>query len=168
MSAIRETLEAGGGIFRLIPVFVPRRFGRAGHRLRLHPDDYYPLGMGRGSIKERWFSSVITAMNGPEAPPDEGLSYVGPEDRFTLRDAVKELGPELIGVELMKNHSGWPIYSKFFDYQTPLFFHLHLTDLAAGRVGMRGKPECYYFPPQLNNTLGDFPHTYFGFDPSVV
>ena len=30
-----------------------------------------------------------------------------------------------------------------------------------------GKPEAYYFPPQLNNHLGEFPVTYFGFDPDV-
>jgi hypothetical protein len=171
MSRISQTLEEGQGVFRLIPIFVPRRFARAGRRLRLHPDDYYPLGMARGSIKERWFSSVIPAMNGPLAPPDEGLSYVeaGPaeQDRFTLRDAVQELGAALVGPELIEKHGGWPMYSKFFDYRTPLFFHLHLDDLAAGRVGLKGKPESYYFPPQLNNNLGDFPATYFGFDPSV-
>ena len=60
------------------------------------------------------------------------------------------------------------MYSKFFDYQAPLFHHLHLDDDAAGRVGRIGKPEAYYFPPQLNNHLGDFPVTYFGFDPDVT
>ncbi len=58
---IRDTFERGGGIFRMAPVFVPRRFSQAGRRLRLHPDDYYALGTRRGSIKERWFSSVIPA-----------------------------------------------------------------------------------------------------------
>ena len=78
--ADRETLSRiladGHGVLRLMPVFVPRRFGTAGRRLRLHPDDYFALGTSRGSIKERWFSSVIAAMNGPEAAPDEGMSYV--------------------------------------------------------------------------------------------
>jgi hypothetical protein len=60
------------------------------------------------------------------------------------------------------------MYSKFFDYEAPLFHHLHLTDAAAGRVGMFGKPEAYYFPPQLNNHLGQFPVTYFGYDPDVT
>jgi hypothetical protein len=169
---IHDTFDRGQGIFRLVPTFVPRRFSSAGRRLRLHPDDYYALGTVRGSIKERWFSSVIPAMNGPLAPPDEGLSYVTPdggaEDRFTLRDAVQELGAGLIGEELLKKYGNWPMYSKFFDYQAPLFHHLHLDDLAAGRVGRIGKPEAYYFPPQLNNHLGDFPVTYFGFDPDVT
>jgi hypothetical protein len=35
-------------------------------------------------------------------------------------------------------------------------------------VGRIGKPEGYFFPRQLNNTLGDFPVTYFGFDPDVT
>ncbi|MDQ1301078.1 MAG: hypothetical protein QG637_999 [Chloroflexota bacterium] len=169
---IRETFEKNRGIFRLIPIFVPRRFNQAGRRLRLHPDDYYALGTPRGSIKERWFSSVIPAMNGPLAPADEGLSYVSasddPADRFTLADAVTELGADLIGSELKQKYGTWPMYSKFFDYQAPLFHHLHLDDVAAGRVGRLGKPEAYYFPPQLINHLGDFPVTYFGFDPDAT
>ena len=66
---IRDAFDKGEGVLRLAPVFVPRRFSSAGQRLRLHPDDYYALGTARGSIKERWFSSVIAAMNGALAPP---------------------------------------------------------------------------------------------------
>jgi hypothetical protein len=169
---IRETFEKGEGILRLIPNFVPRRFSEAGRRLRLHPDDYYALGTRRGSIKERWFSSVIAAMNGDLAPADEGLSYVARsnriEDKFLLKDAVEELGADIIGSELHQKYGTWPMYSKFFDYNPPLFFHLHLDDIAAGRVGRIGKPEAYYFPPQLNNHPGEFPVTYFGFDPTVT
>ena len=172
-SRIKETFEAGRGVLPLIPIFVPRRFSAPGRRLRLHPDDYYALGTERGAIKERWFSSVITCMNGPLAPPDEGLSYVLPHDRdpearFTLRDAQDLLGAGLIGQDLIDRHGGWPMYSKFFDFGEPLFHHLHLSFEAAARVGMLGKPEAYYFPPQLNNHLGTFPVTYFGFDPDVT
>jgi hypothetical protein len=170
---ILGTFEQGRGILRLVPVFVPRRFSKAGLRLRLHPDDYYALGTKRGSIKERWFSSVIGAMNGELAPTDEGMSYVLPfneklSDRFTLKETQDILGKELVGEELMKKYGGWPMYSKFFDYQTPLFHHLHLDFEAAERVGRLGKPEAYYFPPQMNNYPGDFPHTFFGFDPNVT
>jgi hypothetical protein len=169
---IRDVFEKGGGVLRLSPNFVPRRFSQAGRRLRLHPDDYYALGTARGSIKERWFSSVIAAMNGPLAPADEGLSYVAPTEdpaaRFPFRDAVAELGAAVIGDELQKRYGTWPMYSKFFDYELPLFHHLHLDDASAGRVGRLGKPEAYYFPPQLNNHLGTFPATYFGFDPDVT
>lgn len=169
---IKQTFEQGGGIFCLMPVFVPRRFSRAGFRLRLHPDDYYALGTKRGSIKERWFSSVIPAMNGPLAPADEGMSYVLPVDgntagKFTLREAVDVLGRDLVGDELMTRYGGWPMYSKFFDYEVPLFHHLHLGFDAAAAVRRLGKPESYYFPPEMNNYAGTFPATYFGFDPDI-
>ncbi len=170
---IKETFEKGQGILRLIPVFVPRLFGEAGRRLRIHPDDYYALGIKRGSIKERWFSSVLPANNGPLAPEDEGMSYVEPatdkkEDKFLLKDAVDLLGSEIIGEELKKEYGTWPMYSKFFDYEGPLFHHLHLNDEDASKVGLKGKPEGYYFPPEMNNYMGKFPHTYFGFDPDVT
>ncbi|MGI6705515.1 MAG: hypothetical protein ACOX6S_04390 [Clostridia bacterium] len=100
------------------------------------------------------------------------MSYVAPsdniEDKFLFKDAVEELGADLIGKELQEKYGTWPMYSKFFDYETPLFHHLHLDDLAASRVGRIGKPEAYYFPPQLNNHPGQFPVTYFGFDPDVT
>lgn len=169
---IHEVYDQGKGILRMVPNFVPRRFNQAGRRLRLHPDDYYALGTARGSIKERWFSSVIAAMNGPLAPADEGMSYVEVSEKegdvVLFRDVVEELGAEVIGEELHKKYGTWPMYSKFFDYKLPLFHHLHLDDIAAGRVGRIGKPEAYYFPPQLNNYLGDFPVTYFGFSPEVT
>ena len=170
--AIQRAFEAGSGVFRLIPTWVPRYLGQPGMRLKLHPDDYYALGMNRGPIKERWLSSIVAAVNGPLAAPDEGMSYVtasdDPEDRFLLRDAMAELGSALIGEFLMREYGTWPMYSKFFDYKTPIFHHLHLDDQAASRVGRIGKPEGYYYPYQLNNHPGLFPVTYFGFDPDVT
>ena len=169
---IQRAFEQGGGIFRLAPVFVPRRFSTPGRRLKLHPDDYFALGTNRGAIKERWLASTIPAMNGPQAPDDEGMSYIAPtnnpEDKFLLRHAVDALKDELVGEELMAKYNGWPMYSKFFDYNEPLFHHLHLDFESAARVGRLGKPEAYYFPAQLNNHLGTFPVTYFGFDPETT
>lgn len=171
-SIIRETFQKGQGILRLIPVFVPRRFSEAGRRLRLHPHDYYALGTKRGSIKERWFSSVIPAMNGELAPPDEGMSYVAVtdniKDKILFKDFVDELKAEIIGAELQQKYGTWPMYSKFFDYNEPLFHHLHLGFEAASKVGRLGKPEAYYYPPQLNNHPGTFPVTYFGYDPDIT
>ncbi|MEF9895755.1 MAG: hypothetical protein RSJ41_05460 [Clostridia bacterium] len=170
-SLIRKTFEAGAGIFRLNPVFVPRLFGKAGHRLKLHQDDYYALGLERGSMKERWFSSVIAAQNGPLAAPDEGMSYVAvspdSDEKFSLKEAIEVMGAEIIGETLMETYGGWPMYSKFFDYENPLFHHVHLMFDHAAKVGKLGKPESYYFPPQLNNYAGEMNATYFGFDPDT-
>ncbi len=168
---IEKVFANGEGVFRLNPVFVPRRFGKAGLRLKLHPDDYYALGIERGSIKERWFSSTIAAQNGPLAAADEGMSYVAvaydSDEKFSLKEAVETLGAELVGEELMAKYGGWPMYSKFFDFLNPLFHHVHLTFEAAAKVGKLGKPESYYFPAQLNNYAGEFNATYFGYDPDT-
>ncbi len=107
---IRSTFEKGEGVFRLFPAFVPRRFGKAGRRIKLHPDDYFAFGMARGSITERWFSSTIAAQNGELAKADEGLSYVSvaydSDVKFSLREAVKLLKEELVGKELMEKYGG--------------------------------------------------------------
>ena len=51
--------------------------------------------------------------NGELAPWDEGLSYVAPTtnpaDKFLFRDAVDELGAEIIGSELKQKYSTWPL-----------------------------------------------------------
>ena len=73
--------------------------------------------------------------------------------------AVKVLGSGLVGEELMEKYGGWPMYSKFFDNEAPLFHHLHLTFEDAARVGKLGKPECYFFPKQLNNWFGEADYT---------
>jgi len=90
-------LAAGGGLLRLAPCWVPRSFLQPGKRLKLHPADLYAFGLDRGGIDERWFASTTPAAN-ENRTPDEGLSYVvNGFERFTLKDAVSELGEELIG-----------------------------------------------------------------------
>ena len=41
-----------------------------GVRLHLHPDDYYPLGLEAGSVKERWFCSVLHTFGADSAHPE--------------------------------------------------------------------------------------------------
>lgn len=167
-----KALEQGKGMFRLTPTWVPRSFCIPGRRIKLHPDDYYALGGERGGIDERWFSSTTPADNGPLTGKDEGLSHVifedgGKAEQFLFRDAVSELKGELIGEAMWKEHQSWPMYSKFFDNKGPLPFHIHHADKHAALVGMKGKPEAYYFPPQLNNYGADFPHTFMGLIPGT-
>ena len=56
----KELLNEGNGILRLAPTWVPRAFCIPGKRIKLHPDDYYVLGLERGGIDERWFASTTT------------------------------------------------------------------------------------------------------------
>ncbi|MCH7686883.1 MAG: hypothetical protein IH899_09420 [Planctomycetes bacterium] len=164
---VSAALTEGGGILSLAPTWVPRSFLQPGRRLKLHPADYYALGMDRGGIDERWFGSTTTAAN-EGAPPDEGLSYcVFAGERFTLRDAIAELGAEIIGESIWSAYGRWPVYSKFFDNMGPIPHHMHQNAEQAKLVGQEGKPESYYFPPQMNAIGNNFPYTFFGLEPGT-
>lgn len=168
-----NALEQGKGILRLTPTWVPRSFCVPGRRIKLHPDDYYVLGGQRGGIDERWFSSTTPAKNGPLTGKNEGLSKIvfkdgEQEKQILLKDAVNELKGELIGNRIWNQYKSWPMYSKFFDNMGPLPHHIHHNDEKAALIGQKGKPEAYYFPPQLNNHGGDFPYTFFGIAPGTT
>jgi len=169
-AAVREALAAGGGILQLEPCWVPRSFMLPGRRLRLHPADLYAFGGHRGGINERWFSSTTKAANGPETTEFEGLSFVrtATGQRFLLKDGVENGGDLLLGAEVMAREGGWNFFCKFFDNMGPIPHHMHQNNEFARRVGQKGKPEAYYFPPQYNQTPNDFPHTYMGLEPGTT
>src|SRR6202790_2783692 len=164
---VRQVLEAGEGLLRLAPTWVPRSFLMPGRRIKLAPQDVYALGAPRGGIDERWFGSTTAAAN-EGAPPDEGLSYVVHDGKrgFTLRDAVALEGVKLVGGPIWDKYKRWPVYSKFFDNLGPIPHHMHQNNVQAAKVGQQGKPESYYFPPQLNAVGNNFPYTFFGLEPA--
>jgi hypothetical protein len=163
---VKDAITAGAGILRLEPCWVPRSFMIPGRRLRLHPDDLYAFGGNRGGINERWFSSTTKASNGPLTTEFEGLSFVrgSTGERFLLQDAVEIAGDDLLGSDAMAREGGWNILCKFFDNMGPIPLHMHQSDEFAKRVGQKGKPEAYYFPPQYNQTDNNFPHTFMGLE----
>ena len=172
MSLAEKALEQGNGIVRLAPNWVPRSFCVPGRRIKLHPDDYYALGGERGGIDERWFSSTTPADNGPLTGKNEGLSEIIFEDngktkKIIFRDAVEELKGDLLGERIWNKYNSWPMYSKFFDNKGALPHHVHHRDEHAKLTNQNGKPEAYYFPPQVNNHGGDFPYTFFGINPGT-
>jgi len=167
-SLVEDALEQNEGLLRLAPCWVPRSFLQPGKRLKLHPDDLYAYGLNRGGIDERWFASTTPAAN-ENRTPDEGLSYVvAGRNRFTLADAVAELGADLIGKKIWSKYKKWPVYSKFFDNMGPIPHHMHQSRKQAKLVGQEGKPESYYFPPQHNNTGNNFPYTFMGLEPGTT
>jgi hypothetical protein len=167
-SVLRQAIEAAEGLLRLTPTWVPRSFLHPGRRIKLHPSDYYSYGAHRGGIDERWFASTTEAANEGRVP-DEGLSYVAFNgQRFLLRDAVAEDGANLIGGDLFGKYRRWPVYSKFFDNMGPIPHHMHQRFKDAALVGQEGKPESYYFPPQLNNVDNNFAYTFMGLEPGTT
>ncbi|MFL5340658.1 MAG: hypothetical protein ACJ8F7_10950 [Gemmataceae bacterium] len=168
-AAVRGLIDSTGGILRLAPTWVPRSFLMPGRRIKLAPQDIYAYGAHRGGIDERWFASTTPAAN-ENRTPDEGLSYVVDKGKrvFTLLDAVGLEGSALIGTAMYERYKRWPVYSKFFDNLGPIPHHMHQSDEQAALVGQQGKPESYYFPPQLNNLGNNFPYTFFGLEPGTT
>src|SRR5580658_3922433 len=165
---VEFALAESGGLLRLAPCWVPRSFLQPGKRLKLHPDDLYAFGLNRGGIDERWFSSTTPAAN-DNRTPDEGLSYVvAGRRRFTLQQAVAECGATLIGERIWRRYKKWPVYSKFFDNMGPIPHHMHQNAKQAALLGLEGKPESYYFPPQHNNVGNNFPYTFMGLEPGTT
>jgi hypothetical protein len=165
---LSRALDAGKGLLRLTPTWVPRSFLHPGKRIKLHPDDWYAYGAQRGGIDERWFSSTTEAANEGRVW-HEGLSFCEFEgEEFLLRDAVAESGAQLIGEAMFKKYSRWPVYSKFFDNMGPIPHHMHQRFADAKLVGQEGKPESYYFPPQLNNVDNNFAYTFMGLEPGTT
>ena len=165
-----RSLAAGEGIVRLAPAWVPRVFCTPGRRLRLHPDDYYAYGRDRGGIDERWIASPIRADNGPATTAYEGLSLVVdpqggllPFDEFIAHHAAG-----LIGARLWDTYGKWPSFAKFFDNEEALPFHVHHRDEDAFPLGKVGKPEAYYYPPQMNNHLAEQPISFLGLQPGIT
>ncbi len=167
-SILQRALEAGEGLLRLTPTWVPRSFLHPGKRIKLHPEDWYAYGAHRGGIDERWFASTTEAANDGRVW-HEGLSFcVFEGEQFLLKDAIAEAGAQLIGKAMFDEYNRWPVYSKFFDNMGPIPHHMHQGFKDAALVGQEGKPESYYFSPQMNNVDNNFAYTFMGLEPGTT
>ncbi|UUO06526.1 hypothetical protein M4951_24680 [Blastopirellula sp. J2-11] len=163
-----RAMDAGEGLLRLSPNWVPRSFLHPGKRIKLHPEDWYAYGAHRGGIDERWFASTTDAANEGRVWY-EGQSFgLFEGQHFLLKDAVAEAGERLIGKPMFSKYDRWPVYSKFFDNMGPIPHHFHQSAKDAALVGQEGKPESYYFPPQLNNVDNNFAYTFMGLTPDTT
>lgn len=167
-SILDSAMDAGEGLLRLTPTWVPRSFLHPGRRIRLNPDHLYAFGADRGGIDERWFASTTEAANDGRVW-HEGLSMCAFEGKtFLLRDAVSEQGNRLVGESVFGKYNRWPVYSKFFDNMGPIPHHMHQSAEDAALVGQEGKPESYYFSPQMNNVDNNFCYTFMGLEPGTT
>ena len=88
-----DLLAQGDGVLNLTPTWVPRPFNKPGRRIRLHPDDTYAMGMKRGAIVERWFSS-ITKVETEGAEEFEGMSFVNTDNNPAHKELFKKSGAD--------------------------------------------------------------------------
>ena len=163
-----QAMNEGEGLLRLTPTWVPRSFLHPGKRIKLHPHDWYAYGAERGGIDERWFGSTTEAANEGRVW-HEGLSFVTCGGKqFLLKDAVEESGNRIVGESIFSKYNRWPVYSKFFDNMGPIPHHMHQRAEDAKLVGQEGKPESYYFSPQMNNVDNNFAYTFMGLEPGTT
>src|SRR3954454_2950880 len=108
---IKQALEAGEGLLRLAPTWVPRSFLMPGRRIKLAPQDVYALGAHRGGVDERWFASTPPAAN-DDREIDEGLSYIVHNNKsaMTLKKAIEIDGAKFVGPAIWKKYGKWPVY----------------------------------------------------------
>ena len=165
---VEQALEQGEGLLRLIPAWVPRSFLHPGRRIKLAPDDWYAYGADRGGIDERWFSSTTDAANDGRVWHEGQSICKFDEQLFLLKEAVEHAGDRVVGADMFNTFGRWPVYSKFFDNMGPIPHHMHQTYEDAALVGQEGKPESYYFPPQLNNVDNNFAYTFMGLEPGTT
>lgn len=170
--ALKKYFKETDGILQMVPDFIPRDTFMPGRRLRLHPDDYSYYGPELGLIEERWFCATAPVVHGVKnAPEDLGMQYVEyGGQRMLFKEVVAELGAQLIGQDLWSRYGRWPMFSKFYDYATTSFYHVHPTEASARcKAGAVMKPEAYFYPPQMNMSAGNANViTYLGIDPSVT
>lgn len=158
------------GILCLKPCWVHRTLLPPGKRLKLNPGDLYHAGADHGGVCERWLSSTGMADNGALTLENEGLSFVvldGGRDRITLKEAVALAGEEILGGDIMEQFGCLQSFAKFYDFQAPIPFHVHLLEEDAQKVGAHSKPEAYYFPHELNANDYHSAYTYFGLLPGT-
>src|SRR5947208_16590558 len=107
-TTVQGAVNAGKGVLRLEPCWVPRCFMIPGRRLKLHPDDLYAFGAHRDGINERWCSSTTKASNGLATTPDEGHSYDhgSAGSKFLPKDEDDSAGDLLLASDVMQRQEG--------------------------------------------------------------
>lgn len=170
---IRNELERNNGVLRLIPAFVGRTTLLPGKRLKLDVRDIYARGAEYGGLSERWLASTGMADNGATTWENEGLSYIAVEtstgvEKILLKDAIDELGSDILGEDVIHQYGGLVVFAKLFDFKTPIPHHMHLMEKDAVAIGGTPKPEAYYFPVELNSIDYDGAYTYFGLEPDTT
>lgn len=168
---LKEEIIRRNGVLQLKPSWVHRTLLPPGKRLKLNPDHLYHAGADHGGVCERWLASTGMADNGVLTLDNEGLSFVvlnDGEEFVTLKEAIEVLGDEILGADIMEEYGCLQAFAKFYDFQAPIPFHVHLLEEDAQKVGAHSKPEAYYFPRELNANDYHSAYTYFGLLPGTT
>ena len=160
--AIEKEYARTGGIFRLKPTWVARPgIVQPGRRIKLK-DEYLAQNL---AVNERWLASVTYSDNGvynDMCPKDHGFSYIVTESGLIkLADAIDTCRELMLG----DSSREWDVLPKFFDNWHRIPFHMHPCQEHV-KEGLKGKPESYHFPLELNMNRNAYPTTPIGVDNS--
>ena len=123
---LSRALDAGEGLLRLTPTWVPRSFLAS-----RQADQAAPRRLVRLRRPPRRHRRALVRQHdrGGQRRPRAGrraeLRAVRRRSSFMLRDAVAEAGARLIGKAMFDKYKRWPVYSKFFDNMGPIPHHMH-------------------------------------------
>ncbi len=169
-SLVHQLLEAGEGILRLAPTWVPRSFLMPGRRIKLAPQG--PLRPRRPPRRHRR-ALVRLDHAGRQREPrrDEGLSYVVHE--ATSASSRSRTPSSSKGQSWSARRSGTSTSAGRSTASSSTTSGRSRTTCTRTRrrrprSGSEGKPESYYFPPQLNALGNNFPYTFFGLEPGTT
>ena len=161
-------LDAGEGLLRLTPTWVPRSFLHPGRRIKLFPGDLYAFGADRGGIDERWFSSTTEAANEGRVW-HEGLELLSlrRQEVSAARCRCRSWQPAGRRKHLLEVQPLAGLLEVLRQHGTDPASHASIAEDAT-LVGQEGKPESYYFPPQYNNVDNNFCYTFMGLEPGTT
>ena len=168
---VRAALDAGEGILRLAPTWVPRSFLMPGGRLKLAPQDLYALGAHRGGIDERWFASTTAAAN-ESAPARRGPELRRPRRRAGSRsqDAVEPHGGrDRSATPIWDKYKKWPVYSQVLRQHGPdPPPHAPERTSRPRCVGQRASPRATISRRSSTAIGNNFPYTFMGLEPGTT
>ena len=136
---LERALDAGGGLLRLTPTWVPRSFLHPGKRIKLAPGRLVRL---RRAPRRHRRALVRQHDRGGQRRPRLARR---PELRARSRASGSccatpwpKPGARLIGKAMWDKYKRWPVYSKFFDNMGPIPHHMH-QKLRARRADRPGR-----------------------------
>ena len=166
-ASMERALERHDGVMMEVMGRVRRDFLPGNWQsLGIHPGERALYGQRFGDLAELWFHATEPAIGGYSQV--EGLTRIkDPEATFFLRDAVAELGKEILGEEYHRKHGRLAMFTKIYSFTVNIFLHWHLNQKLASEVHQMSKEEGYYFAPELF-PRGKQPYTYFGLKPGTT
>jgi hypothetical protein len=164
--ALESEMEHSGGLLRMAPNWVPRSWLIGAGRTGIRVSDMGAFGSLAGTVGERWCCSTTEAANAGRHW-HEGLSPIELRDGrlILLKKAVAMLGPAIVGRAIWELYRRWPVYSKYFDFYSPIPYHIHqmVRALIEEMKTLGYKPEMYFWPRDKNWFPGQRPSTHIGF-----